>query len=1305
MKLTEEERKQAEANRLAAIAKRKALLQSSSANIHCQENQSHYWRLAKCPKLANDNAQIPKRPQDSKSMPVSTTQLSKKFQARLEICSPDTFSITPETLKGCLYPGDEECLRRLGDVLSEVMHSHYTQDSGGRKACVYKLRDYGSVLSCLRKSKDIEIREIPYLTLKVVETFSHCFVAGQWRPCRPEHLSDEDVDELITKLPETLLNSLLPFQLEGIKFGLRRGGRCLIADEMGLGKTLQAIAIAGCFINEGSILVVCPAVLRYSWAEELERWLPFCLPSDIQLVFGHRDNPAYLNKYPRVVVISYTMLKHLRKSMLEHEWALIIVDESHHLRCSRKSTESAEIQTVLDLAEKVRRIVLLSGTPSLSRFVSNWFAMLLLYRPGLLGVTKYKFAETYCDVNFSQTTQGFKRESLNTFDGAVLQDFSKGVRLEELNVLLSQAVMIRRLKEHVLVQLPPKRRQLISLRLKKSDIASAKAAVSFSNADAFENNASNNIAMEKLGGNNDGIHNCNSSELSYQELGVAKLRGFRQWFSNHPLIANSDGVEEFDLNSSSHKMIIFAHHHKVLDGIQDFICEKGISFVRIDGTTLPKDRQSAVLSFKSPNGAKIAIIGITAGGVGLDFSSAKHVVFLELPQSPSLMLQVFIPGMRNSNNDGRNLPYFPFHPCLLKAEDRAHRRGQTTAVNIYILLAKDTLDESHWQNLNKSLHHVSSTTNGKYDAMKKIEVEGISYMVTPETNCKHKILVKETPGKLSLDLEQLQDPECSQEFQPSEAFADVAVEMNDGSDTMNQTGDSYNNKAPGKLSLDLEQQQDPEYSQDLQPSEALADVAVEMNDGSDTMNQTVDSYSHNDGGVVPDRQLQDLNSMGNEKELHPSAADIGRCDVCPPFKMDNRSEDQDPLPNGKITTADVGAPVQPSDAECNSIQVDSLRFEVSAHTGRIHLYSCIQGKDLRPVPLFENFRQEEIELENAVACGSKETVSKYFKDNPAYRQVLGAFIDEWNNLRPIEQRKLRGKPLQLPLSVELCYLKESINHNTRGLLKGGSKRRTTPFCEINASLPPNAVWKKVHLQRSYSKKEKEYTQGWTLTGEPLCKLCQKPCEGRNAKSPEYFEDLFCNLGCYEEYRLRTSSSFIREELFQLEHGICTNCQLDCHQLVKHLKPLSLERRREYIARVAPKIASQKSLVDKLVSDPSEGNAWHADHIVPVYRGGGECSLKNMRTLCVACHAVVTAAQCIERHSIRTKAKKKLKAIMADLKKAENMENNSSCGKDQRPSEIVEDIPEDEILVNVPGSAYSGGLNCSIQSELKNPPNP
>lgn len=36
-------------------------------------------------------------------------------------------------------------------------------------------------------------------------------------------------------------------------------------------------------MKEGPILVVCPAILRYSWAEELERWFPSCLPSDIHL--------------------------------------------------------------------------------------------------------------------------------------------------------------------------------------------------------------------------------------------------------------------------------------------------------------------------------------------------------------------------------------------------------------------------------------------------------------------------------------------------------------------------------------------------------------------------------------------------------------------------------------------------------------------------------------------------------------------------------------------------------------------------------------------------------------------------------------------------------------------------------------------------------------------------------------------------------------------------------------------------------------------------------------------------------------
>jgi SNF2 family DNA or RNA helicase len=36
------------------------------------------------------------------------------------------------------------------------------------------------------------------------------------------------------------IKALYPFQLQGVKYGLARNGRCLIADQMGVGKTIQA---------------------------------------------------------------------------------------------------------------------------------------------------------------------------------------------------------------------------------------------------------------------------------------------------------------------------------------------------------------------------------------------------------------------------------------------------------------------------------------------------------------------------------------------------------------------------------------------------------------------------------------------------------------------------------------------------------------------------------------------------------------------------------------------------------------------------------------------------------------------------------------------------------------------------------------------------------------------------------------------------------------------------------------------------------------------------------------------------------
>lgn len=37
------------------------------------------------------------------------------------------------------------------------------------------------------------------------------------------------------------------------------------------------------------------------------------------------------------------MLQRLRKSIFQQKWSLLIVDESHHVRCAKKSSEPEEV--------------------------------------------------------------------------------------------------------------------------------------------------------------------------------------------------------------------------------------------------------------------------------------------------------------------------------------------------------------------------------------------------------------------------------------------------------------------------------------------------------------------------------------------------------------------------------------------------------------------------------------------------------------------------------------------------------------------------------------------------------------------------------------------------------------------------------------------------------------------------------------------------------------------------------------------------------------------------------------------------
>ncbi|KAK1292734.1 CHD3-type chromatin-remodeling factor PICKLE [Acorus calamus] len=239
MEVTEEQIRRAEANRLAALEKRKRAAASAAAEAGLTVDAGA-WRLFKCRKLPNPNAEseAPRKPP-----PLPPSLPPERFCVFLEICAADEFSITPNPAPDSPFPGKVQCLRKIEECLSSVVSCCYNGTQSCTGKYVYKLKDYVVAVKCLKKSPGILVNEIPYKTLAVCERFSHAFTGNRWMAIMEDHLSDDRVNELVGKIPQFLRDALLPYQLEGVRYGLRRGGKCLIADEMGLGKSIQTKAV------------------------------------------------------------------------------------------------------------------------------------------------------------------------------------------------------------------------------------------------------------------------------------------------------------------------------------------------------------------------------------------------------------------------------------------------------------------------------------------------------------------------------------------------------------------------------------------------------------------------------------------------------------------------------------------------------------------------------------------------------------------------------------------------------------------------------------------------------------------------------------------------------------------------------------------------------------------------------------------------------------------------------------------------------------------------------------------------------
>jgi SNF2 family DNA or RNA helicase len=196
--------------------------------------------------------------------------------------------------------------------------------------------------------------------------------------------SSKLTSDLVIPSPAGL--SYFPFQRAGIEFLASRRA-ALLADDMGLGKTVQICGLLNHRPDIRTVLIVCPAVMKTIWQQELSCWLCPESGRSVFVCYGSKGEDA-LNS--SITVINYDILSQCEKSLIERHWDLVVFDEGHYL----KSRQARRTQVAKGLAADAARRVILSGTPMLNRPAELW-SLLNLLDP-VQWPSFYRFAHRYC---------------------------------------------------------------------------------------------------------------------------------------------------------------------------------------------------------------------------------------------------------------------------------------------------------------------------------------------------------------------------------------------------------------------------------------------------------------------------------------------------------------------------------------------------------------------------------------------------------------------------------------------------------------------------------------------------------------------------------------------------------------------------------------------------------------------------------------------------------------------------------------------------------------------------------------------
>eukprot|EP00004_Rigifila_ramosa_P002863 TRINITY_DN1291_c0_g1_i2.p1 TRINITY_DN1291_c0_g1~~TRINITY_DN1291_c0_g1_i2.p1 ORF type:complete len:1130 (+),score=212.76 TRINITY_DN1291_c0_g1_i2:3557-6946(+) len=542
-------------------------------------------------------------------------------------------------------------------------------------------------------------------------------------------------------MPVPINAELRSYQRDGVTwlwFLHRYGLHGVLCDDMGLGKTLQTICLLLAAAHEHhqerlrsgdelqASLVIAPPTVVAHWFHEIEKFSPGTHavmlhgpPSEraaAQARFdqyeasGRRGAPHQAS----IVIASYEVVRSDLSWFQKRTWLYTVLDEGHIIKNSK-----AKITLAVKSLPSAHRL-LLSGTPIQNNVLELW-SLFDFLMPGFLG-TESEFAEKYSRPILA--SKGPK---------ATDKDIERGVQATEALHRQALPFMMRRMKEQVLADLPPKIIQDYYCELSPLQLRLYDAFAQSSEKEGLVALLSSEHASDLVGDmeadGTDGPSQKRAKNISGAATHVFQALQYLRKLINHPQLVLTPqhplfSQVERELQAQGTPLSSVQHSPKLL-ALRDLLVELGIGAgseqvaEKVAGD--PTEDKAELATLAGSTGQHRALV-FAQSKTMLDLLE-KDVLRALLPGAAYLRLDGSVPAhlrqgiVHRFNNDptvdllllttqvgglGLNLTgadtviflEHDWNPMKdLQAMDRAHRIGQKRVVNVFRLITRNTLEE------------------------------------------------------------------------------------------------------------------------------------------------------------------------------------------------------------------------------------------------------------------------------------------------------------------------------------------------------------------------------------------------------------------------------------------------------------------------------------------------------------------------------------------------------------------------------------------------------------------------------------